>query len=87
MTFSYTKKSFAHSLPILPFVCYQVSEGARLHFIKFETKHISSCLEYIGKSLKSRMVGQDIKVWLWDDFHRVKFGKYPKLLGHRWRGL
>ena len=44
---------------------YEVWEGARLHFIKFETKHIDSCLEYISNSLVSsanRMVGQDIKV-------------------------
>ena len=44
---------------------YEMTEGARLHFIKFETKHISSCLEYIGQSLMTsanRMVGQDIKV-------------------------
>ncbi len=30
---------------------YRVSEGARLHFVKFETKHIGACLEYVSKGL------------------------------------
>ena len=30
---------------------YNITEGARLHFIKFETKHIEATLNYIEKSL------------------------------------
>ena len=30
---------------------YEMTEGARLHFIKFETKHIEATLDYIQKSL------------------------------------
>ena len=30
---------------------YETTEGARLHFIKFETKHIEYTLDYIQKSL------------------------------------
>ena len=30
---------------------YEVSEGARLHFVKFETKHIDKCLDYIAQSI------------------------------------
>ena len=29
----------------------KVTEGARLHFIKFETKHIETTLDYIQQSL------------------------------------
>ncbi len=45
-------------------VQYEVSEGARLHFIKFETKHIDSCLDYISQSLVSpaNRMQQDVKV-------------------------
>ena len=32
-------------------VCYEVSEGARLHFIKFETRQIEKCLDYVRKTL------------------------------------
>jgi pantothenate kinase len=69
---SLTKIAYYSSLPCKKIIYdgesevqYEVSEGARLHFIKFETKHIDSCLEYIGKSLVSsanRELGQDIKV-------------------------
>ena len=41
---------------------YEVSEGARLHFIKFETKHIDRCLDYISRSLvaseKNSIIGK-----------------------------
>ena len=29
---------------------YKMTEGARLHFIKFETKHIEATLDYIRSS-------------------------------------
>ena len=32
---------------------YEMTEGARLHFIKFETKHIETTLDYIQQSLLS----------------------------------
>merc|ERR1712052_27071 len=32
---------------------YEVTEGARLHFIKFETKHIEATLDYIQRHLLS----------------------------------
>ncbi|XP_069676632.1 4'-phosphopantetheine phosphatase isoform X2 [Periplaneta americana] len=43
---------------------YEVSEGARLHFIKFETKYIESCLDFIQVNLvntKDKMIGKSIK--------------------------
>ena len=33
---------------------YEVFEGARLHFIKFETKQIEKCIEYIRKTLMEK---------------------------------
>jgi len=44
---------------------YEVIEGARLHFIKFETKHIVATLDYIQKSLlgaQTKMLDMDLKV-------------------------
>ena len=44
---------------------YLVTEGARLHFIKFETKHIEATLDYIQKRLlgaKTQMNDMDVKV-------------------------
>ena len=44
---------------------YEVTEGARLHFMKFETKHIEATLDYIQKSLlgaKTDMTVMDVKV-------------------------
>ncbi|XP_049852310.1 4'-phosphopantetheine phosphatase isoform X1 [Schistocerca gregaria] len=43
---------------------YEVSEGARLHFIKFETKYIENCLNFIEANLvnsRENMVGKTIK--------------------------
>ncbi|KAK3925782.1 4'-phosphopantetheine phosphatase [Frankliniella fusca] len=43
---------------------YEVSEGARLHFIKFETKYIEHCLDFVRANLiqsKDKMVGKTIK--------------------------
>ncbi|PSN34733.1 Pantothenate kinase 4 [Blattella germanica] len=43
---------------------YEVSEGARLHFIKFETKYIESCLDFIQLNLvnsRDKMIGKVIK--------------------------
>jgi len=44
---------------------YEMTEGARLHFIKFETKHIEATLDYIQKSLlgaSNQITGSTIKV-------------------------
>ena len=46
---------------------YELTEGARLHFIKFETKHIEACLDYIQKRLlgaETDMNMIDVKVQL-----------------------
>ncbi|XP_067014229.1 4'-phosphopantetheine phosphatase [Anabrus simplex] len=43
---------------------YEVSEGARLHFIKFETKYIENCLDFIQVNLvnsREKMTGKSIK--------------------------
>jgi len=42
-------------------VRYEEGEGARLHFIKFETKHIDQCLDYISSSLEDNV--KDMTVW------------------------
>jgi len=41
-------------------VRYEDGEGARMHFIKFETKHIDQCLDYIRSSLRDNI--KDMKV-------------------------
>lgn len=33
---------------------YTYSEQARLHFVKFETKYIENCLDFIGENLVNR---------------------------------
>lgn len=43
---------------------YEVSKNARLHFIKFETKYIESCLNFVQANLvnsKENMIGKSIK--------------------------
>jgi len=43
---------------------YKIHKSARLHFIKFETKHIESCLDFIRGHLtgsKEFMRGKSIK--------------------------
>jgi Pantothenate kinase, acetyl-CoA regulated len=43
---------------------YEVSEGARLHFVKFETKYIESCLDFVQVNLvntRDKMIGKSIK--------------------------
>ena len=43
---------------------YKVSEGSRLHFIKFETKYIEDCLNFVQSNLtgsKEKMNGKSIK--------------------------
>ncbi|CAB3381568.1 Hypothetical predicted protein [Cloeon dipterum] len=43
---------------------YEISEGARLHFIKFETRFISQCLDFIQQHLvntRDHMLGKSIK--------------------------
>lgn len=39
-------------------------EGARLHFVKFETKYIASCLDFVRQNLvasRQVMAGKKIK--------------------------
>ena len=41
---------------------YKMTEGARLHFIKFETKHIEDTLDYIRSSFmgtQPQIIGQN----------------------------
>jgi type II pantothenate kinase len=43
---------------------YEVSEGARLHFVKFETKYIENCLDFVQLNLvntRDKMIGKSIK--------------------------
>uniref|UniRef100_A0A1B6EFC2 4'-phosphopantetheine phosphatase n=1 Tax=Clastoptera arizonana TaxID=38151 RepID=A0A1B6EFC2_9HEMI len=43
---------------------YDLQEGARLHFIKFETKYIASCLDFVQQNLvasREKMAGKTIK--------------------------
>ncbi|KAK9503529.1 hypothetical protein O3M35_010068 [Rhynocoris fuscipes] len=43
---------------------YELSEGARLHFVKFETKYIEKCLDFVKANLvgsRESMVGKIIK--------------------------
>ena len=56
-----------------------MTEGARLHFIKFETKHIETTLDYIQQSLleanldikevKVNIGGVSLKVYLPEQLH------------------
>lgn len=32
---------------------YEVSQGERLHFVKFETKFLNTCLDFLEKNLVS----------------------------------
>lgn len=43
---------------------YKVQEGSRLHFIKFETRHIENCLDFVKDHLVNaeRFEGKSIKV-------------------------
>ena len=43
---------------------YQVFEGNRLHFVKFETRHIESCLDFVKANLVNaeRFQGTSIQV-------------------------
>ena len=43
---------------------YKVYEGNRLHFVKFETRHIESCLDFVKSNLVNveRFQGKKIKV-------------------------
>ena len=43
---------------------YKVYEGNRLHFVKFETRHIESCLDFVKANLVNieRFQGKNIKV-------------------------
>lgn len=43
---------------------YDLQEGARLHFVKFETKYIASCLDFVKQNLVASpelMAGKTIK--------------------------
>jgi len=73
---SLTKIAYYSTLPLKKIVyddqetvdddaVYEVTEGARLHFIKFETKHIETTLDYIQKCLlgaETDMTVMDVKV-------------------------
>ena len=53
---------------------FEMTEGARLHFIKFETKHIEACLDYIQKRLlgaETDMNTMDVKVHLSSVIHLI----------------
>ncbi|KAK0087884.1 hypothetical protein PV325_013873 [Microctonus aethiopoides] len=43
---------------------YKVHEGSRLHFVKFETRHIENCLDFVKENLVNaeRFQGKNIKV-------------------------
>jgi pantothenate kinase len=43
---------------------YQIFEGNRLHFVKFETRHIESCLDFVKANLVNveRFQGTSIQV-------------------------
>lgn len=43
---------------------YKVYEGSRLHFVKFETRHIENCLDFVKEHLVNmeRFEGKSIKV-------------------------
>lgn len=43
---------------------YKVFEGCRLHFVKFETRHIENCLDFFKSNLVNieRFHGKSIKV-------------------------
>jgi len=43
---------------------YKVFEGNRLHFVKFETRYIENCLDFVKKNLVDveRFHGKSIKV-------------------------
>lgn len=43
---------------------YKVFEGSRLHFVKFETRHIENCLDFVKANLVNieRFQGKSIKV-------------------------
>lgn len=43
---------------------YKVHEGSRLHFVKFETRHIENCLDFVKENLVNveRFQGKSIKV-------------------------
>ena len=72
---SLTKIAYYSTLPLKKIVyddqetvdddaVYEVTEGARLHFIKFETKHIETTLDYIQKCLlgaETDMTVMDVK--------------------------
>ncbi|KAG8232437.1 hypothetical protein J437_LFUL012867 [Ladona fulva] len=61
---------------------YEISEGARLHFIKFETKYIENCLDFISQNLvgaPSTMFGKSIKatgggIYKYSDLLQSKLG-------------
>lgn len=43
---------------------YRVHEGNRLHFVKFETRYIENCLDFVKENLVNveRFYGKNIKV-------------------------
>lgn len=45
-------------------ITYKLQEGSRLHFVKFETRHIENCLDFVKENLVNaeRFQGKSIKV-------------------------
>ena len=41
---------------------YEVSQGDRLHFVKFETKYIEACLDFLQKNLVASADMKDKKI-------------------------
>lgn len=45
-------------------ITYKLQKGSRLHFVKFETRHIENCLDFVKDNLVNaeRFQGKSIKV-------------------------
>ena len=56
-------------------VCYEVSEGARLHFIKFETRQIEKCLDYVRKTLITEQQHETVDLTLGKERQQITAGK------------
>ncbi|XP_046754003.1 4'-phosphopantetheine phosphatase isoform X2 [Diprion similis] len=52
---------------------YKVSEGCRLHFVKFETRHFENCLDFVRANLvhAERFQGKSVKVESEEQFERI----------------
>ena len=63
-TVSYRKALYENEFENTGERAYQVYEGSRLHFVKFETRHIENCLDFVKENLVNmeRFEGKSIKV-------------------------